>query len=68
MKAEQDNLAKVMADAGGEELIKAEKHLAEAEQAYLVAQKTLDQARLATDRTDLEDYAQQLFDACRGTP
>jgi HlyD family secretion protein len=67
LKAEQDNLAKVIADAGGEELINAEKRLAEAEQNYLVAQETLDQARLATDGADMEDYAQQLFDAAEAT-
>jgi HlyD family secretion protein len=67
LEAEQNNLAKVIADAGGEVLINTEERLAEAEQAYLVAQQVLDQARLATDGADMEKYAQQLFDAAEAT-
>jgi HlyD family secretion protein len=67
LEAEQENLANVIADAGGEELINTEKRLAEAEQAFLVAQQVLDQARLASDGADMEDYAQQLFDAADAT-
>ena len=67
LKVEQENLANVIADAGGEELISTEKRLAEAEQAFLVAQQVLDQARLASDGADMEDYAQQLFDAADAT-
>ncbi len=67
LKVEQENLADVVADAGGEELINAEKRLAEAEQAFLVAQQLLDQAKLAADGADMENYAQQLFDAADAT-
>jgi HlyD family secretion protein len=67
LKSEQNNLAKVVADAGGEELTDAENDLAEAEQAFLVAQDLLEQARLASDGAELEDYAQQLYDAAEAT-
>jgi multidrug resistance efflux pump len=67
LKSEQDNLAKVIADAGGEEVINAEKRLVEAEKSFLVAKDVLDQARQASEGADVQDYAQQLYDAADAT-
>lgn len=63
IKAEQAYLAKVVEQAGGEELISAEKRLAEAQQSFLIAKEVLDRARVASEGAEVEDYAQQLYDA-----
>ena len=67
LKSEQDNLAKVIEASGGEELSNAEKRLVEAQQSFLVAKTILDQARQASQGTDMQDYAQQLYDAADAT-
>jgi HlyD family secretion protein len=67
LKSEQDNLAKVVADAGGDELINTENRLVQAEQSFLVAKQILDQARAASNGADMQDYAQQLYDAADAT-
>jgi HlyD family secretion protein len=63
LEAERSYLSKLVDETGGEELVKAEQRLAETQQTFLVAKQVLEQARLAADGDDMEDFAQQLYDA-----
>ena len=60
---QQANLTKVLADASNQDFISTEERLAQAEQAYTIAQKTLNDAKSAKDTTDLQDAAQKDLDS-----
>jgi multidrug efflux pump subunit AcrA (membrane-fusion protein) len=60
---QQANLTKVLADASNQDFISTEERLAQAEQAYTIAQKTLNDAKAAKDTTDLQDAAQKDLDS-----
>ena len=55
------NFNTVIADASNADLVDAEKRLADAQAAYLVAQDVLERAQAQNDEK-LEDYAQSVFD------
>jgi HlyD family secretion protein len=63
LEAERSYMDTLVKETGGDELVSAEQRLAEAQQTFLVAKQVLEQARLATDRDDMENFAQQLYDA-----
>ncbi|HEX7621155.1 MAG TPA: efflux RND transporter periplasmic adaptor subunit [Anaerolineales bacterium] len=60
---QQANLATVLADASNQDFVSVEKRLAQAEQAYTIAQATLNDAKAARDTTDLQDAAQKDLDS-----
>jgi multidrug resistance efflux pump len=62
LEAERSALDNLVNEIGGEELVSAEKRLAEAEQTFWIAKQVLEQARLATQGNDMEAFAQQLYD------
>ncbi len=57
------NLTKVEQDVNNQDFVNAEKRLIQAEQAYTIAQTTLDDAKAAKDTTDIQDAAQKDLDA-----
>ena len=59
---ELKNLGTVLEDYKSSDLIAVEKRLAKAQAAYQIADLTLDQAKKADDKEELEDIAQDLFD------
>ena len=61
LDAEQANFERVTADASNADLIDAEKRLADAQVAYVIAQDVLDRAK-GQNNQQLEDYAQSVFD------
>lgn len=63
LEAERRYLDSLVKETGGEELVSAEKRLAEAEQTFQVAKQVLEQTRLASEGDDMEAFAQQLYDA-----
>jgi len=58
---ELTNFNNVIADASNADLVNAEKRLADAQAAYLVAQDVLERAQAQNDEK-LEDYAQSVYD------
>lgn len=63
LEKEEANLEKVLADAASQEFLDAERKVADAQAAFLIADQVLTQAKSAQDNEDLEDYAQQIYDA-----
>jgi HlyD family secretion protein len=61
LEGELANFETVIADASNADLVDAEKRLADAQVAYLVAQDVLERAQTQNDEK-LEDYAQSVFD------
>jgi multidrug resistance efflux pump len=61
LEGELANFETVIADASNADLWEAEKHLADVQVAYLVAQDVLERAQVQNDEK-LEDYAQSVFD------
>jgi multidrug resistance efflux pump len=59
----EDEFQTILQDEGGEDVAQAEGRLAQAQIAFTIATNLLDQARPASDRAELEDEAQNLFDA-----
>jgi len=59
----QSNLDKVLQDASSQDFVSAEKRLAQAEQAYTIAQTTLNDAMAAKDTTDIQDATQKDLDS-----
>ncbi len=59
------NLDTVLKDASNQDFISAEKNLAQAEQAYAIAQTTLNDAKAAKDTADIQDAAQKDFDSAK---
>ena len=62
LKQEQDNLEKVLQDAGGAELKDAEKRLADAQEAFQLAKEVKDRADNQTD-SEIRDFAQNQYDS-----
>ena len=62
---ELSNLDTVLKAASNQDFVGAEKRLAQAEQAYTIAQTTLNDARAARDTTDIQDAAQKDFDSAK---
>jgi len=60
---DQADLEKVLADASNDDFVAVEQQLVEARARYTLADLTLAQARLATDRTELEDAAEKELNA-----
>jgi len=65
LDAQNANLAKVLADVSNQDFLNAEKRLAQAEQAYDIANTTLNDAKAAHDTTDIQLSAQKDFDAAQ---
>jgi HlyD family secretion protein len=61
LDTQQDNLNAVLKDASNQDFVSSETRLDSAEQAYNIAQTTLNDAKAASDTTDLQDAAQQDF-------
>ena len=59
---ELNNLDSVLADNKSSDLIEVEERLAKAQAAYQIAELTLEQAKNADEKENLEDIAQDLFD------
>ena len=64
LAAEQANFQRVIADASNADLAAAEKRLADAQVAFIIAQDVLDRAQ-AQNYAQLEDYAQSVFDTAQ---
>ncbi|MCL4560624.1 MAG: efflux RND transporter periplasmic adaptor subunit [Chloroflexi bacterium] len=62
---ETANLATVLTDASNADFTAAEKNLAQTQEAYQIANQTLDQAKQANNNTDLVDAAQKNLDAAK---
>ncbi|RIK54684.1 MAG: hypothetical protein DCC59_03140 [Chloroflexi bacterium] len=60
---EKANLEKVLGDLTSQDFLEAEKRVADAQAAFLIADQVLTQAQAAQDKEYMEDYAQSLFDA-----
>jgi len=60
---ELSNLDSVLQYASNQDFVSAEKRLDQAEQAYLIAQITLKDAKAAKDTTDIQDKAQNDLDS-----
>ncbi|MBI3163042.1 MAG: hypothetical protein DPW18_00325 [Chloroflexi bacterium] len=60
---EKANLEKVLGDLTSQDFLEAEKRVADAQAAFLIADLVLTQAQAAQDKEYMEDYAQSLFDA-----
>jgi HlyD family secretion protein len=57
------NLQTVLKNASNQDFVAAEHRLAEAQQAYMIANQTLNEAKGAVDTDKLQDSAQDKFDA-----
>ena len=62
---EMSNLNTALKDASNQDFVSAEKRLAQAEQAYTLAQTTLEDAKAAKDTTDIQDAAQKDYDSAK---
>lgn len=62
---ENDNLKNVLGADASQEFLKAEKHLAETQTAFTVAQDVRSQADRAHDKTELYNYADDLYSAAK---
>lgn len=60
---EKANLEKVLSNLSSQDFLEAEKRVADAQAAFLIANQVLTQAQAAQDKEYIEDYAQSLFDA-----
>jgi HlyD family secretion protein len=65
LEDELSNLDTVLKDASNQDFVSAEKRLDQAEQAYTIAQTTLDDAKAAKDTTDTQDEAQKVFNSAK---
>lgn len=65
LEKEKANLEKVLTDAASQEFLDAEKRVADAQAAFLIADQVLTQAKNAQDNDDLEDYAQEIYNAAK---
>lgn len=65
LETEKSNLEKTLSNAANGEFIAAEKRLANAQAAFLIAEDVLDQAKAAKDNEDLENFAQIQYDAAK---
>ncbi|MBG0787821.1 MAG: efflux RND transporter periplasmic adaptor subunit [Anaerolineaceae bacterium] len=62
---EKANLEKVFSDRTSQEFLDAEKRVADAQAAFLVADQLLGQAKSAKDNEDLQNFAQDQFDTAK---
>ena len=60
---EKANLQKILSDNASQGFIDAEKRVAEAQVAFLIADQVLTQANSAQDKEDLQNFAQDQYDA-----
>ena len=60
--AEKGNLQQILADNSSQDFLSAEKRLAEAQAAFLIADQVLTQANNAQDKEDISSYANDLYD------
>jgi len=65
LKIEKENLEKVLADNTSQEFLSAEKRLAEAQTAFIIADQVLTQADAAQDKEDISNYANDLYDMAK---
>ena len=62
---ERENLKKVLADNSSRDFLSAEKRLADAQAAFLIADQVLTQANDAQDKEDISNYANDLYDTAK---
>lgn len=67
LEKEKANLEKVISNRASQEFLDAEKRVADAQAAFLIANQVLAQAQSAQDKEDLEDFAQGQYDAAETT-
>ena len=60
---EKANLEKVLSDRASQEFLDAEKRVADAQTAFLIAEHVREQAKVAQDNEYLQDFAQGQYDA-----
>ncbi len=60
---EKANLQKILSDNASQGFVDAEKRVAEAQVAFLIADQVLTQANSAQDKEDLQNFAQDQYDA-----
>ncbi|HUM63242.1 MAG TPA: efflux RND transporter periplasmic adaptor subunit [Anaerolineaceae bacterium] len=65
LEIEKANLEKVLADNTSQEFLSAEKRLADAQVAFLIADQVLTQANEAQDKEDISNYANDLYDTAK---
>jgi multidrug resistance efflux pump len=65
LKIEKENLEKVLADNTSQDFLSAEKRLAEAQTAFIIADQVLTQADAAQDKEDISNYANDLYDMAK---
>ncbi len=63
LEVERANLERVRQDSTHADLVEAEARLADARAAFLVAEEVYDRARRAREDQELEDFAEDLFEA-----
>ncbi|HMM97385.1 MAG TPA: efflux RND transporter periplasmic adaptor subunit [Anaerolineales bacterium] len=60
---EKANLEKVLTNVASQEFLDAEKRVADAQAAFIIADQVLSQAKSAQDNEDLQNFAQDQYDA-----
>jgi len=60
---EKENLKKLLTSSSSQDFLNAEKLVADAQAAFLIADQVLSQAKNANEKEDLQNYAQDLYDA-----
>jgi HlyD family secretion protein len=60
---EKTNLEKVLTNVGSQEFLNAEKRVSNAQTAFVIADQVLSQAKSAQENEDLQDFAQNRYDA-----
>jgi rubrerythrin len=63
LENEKENLQKILNNYSSQEFLKAEKRLADAQAAFLIAEQVRTQANGAKAKEDLYDYAEELYSA-----
>lgn len=62
---EKTNLEKVLSDRTSQEFLDAEKRVADAQAVFLIAGQVLEQAKSAQENENLQDFAQDQYDAAK---
>jgi len=65
LEIEKESLVKVLADNTSQAFLSAEKRLADAQAAFLIADQVLTQANDAQDKEDISNYANDLYDTAK---
>jgi len=63
LSTEEENLQKILSADASQEFISAEKRLADAQTAFIIAGRVLSQAKSARDKEELQSFAQDQYDA-----